>query len=104
MWVGWVGGIVLWPGALKATADRWVVAAAFATVLSGTVLAAFSWWAGRDERGDQQPDGPRHVQEVRAYEGGTVYAVMDGIQQVTHGADGEAQGGVENNSCDDEVN
>ena len=37
--------------------DRWVVAAAFATVASGVVGTATGWWAGRDAPAEEEVKG-----------------------------------------------
>ena len=33
-------------------ADRWAIAAAFASVMAGAVLAALAWWAGHETRSE----------------------------------------------------
>ncbi|MBV9449122.1 MAG: hypothetical protein JO345_24815 [Streptosporangiaceae bacterium] len=44
----WLFRFASWSWMPHATADRWVVAAAFASVTAGATLAAGAWWAGRE--------------------------------------------------------
>ena len=44
----WLFRFASWSWMPDKTADRWVVAAAFATVTAGAVGAAGTWWASRD--------------------------------------------------------
>lgn len=44
----WLFRFASWPWMPHATPDRWVVAAAFATVTAGAVGAAGTWWASRE--------------------------------------------------------
>ena len=46
----WLAMAVELPFLPKAEADRWVVAAAFATVMATPVVACGAWWAGREYR------------------------------------------------------
>jgi hypothetical protein len=97
LWVGWVVGIKLWPHTLSSTADRWVVSAAFATVMGGGVLAWGGWWAGREKKptgdgklaGDGKPTGTDKptspslsIQDIYASEGGSAFGVMHGTQHI----------------------
>jgi hypothetical protein len=97
LWVGWTVGIKLWPHTLTATADRWVVSAAFATVMGGAVFAWGGWWAGRERKpaeddkttGDGKPaaaDKPAppslSIQDVYASDGGSAFGVMHGTQHI----------------------
>lgn len=87
LWFGWVVGIKIWPDALRADADRWVVAASFATVVAGAVFGWIAWWAGRDT--NPKTDGenartPLSFQTVQAREGGAAYGVQHGDQHVYH--------------------
>ena len=50
----------------RAQADRWVVAAAFATVVAGAVGAAVSWWAGREAPSSAEPVVRRVSQRATA--------------------------------------
>lgn len=84
-WLGWVAEILLWPHALESTADRWVVAAAFATVMASAVVAWGSWWAGRDEGPKSEEQSKTHpllIQDVHADVGGSAYGVQGGNQHV----------------------
>lgn len=47
----WLARSVSFDWTPRAEADRWVVAAAFASVMAGAVGLAVGWWAGRDEPG-----------------------------------------------------
>src|SRR6266516_4229528 len=97
LWVGWVVGIKLWPHTLTSTADRWVVSAAVATVMSGAVLAWAGWWAGREKKPaeDGKPAGDGRqttadtpappslsIQDVHAGDGGSAFGVMHGTQHI----------------------
>jgi hypothetical protein len=87
LWGGWVAGIRLWPHALHSAADRWVVSAAFATVMGGAVLAWAGWWAGREKKltSDEQVVPPSvSIQDVSAREGGAAYGVQHGNQYIYH--------------------
>ena len=44
----WLFRFASWSWMPHATSDRWVVAAAFATVTAGAVGAAGTWWASRE--------------------------------------------------------
>jgi hypothetical protein len=44
----WLFRFASWSWMPHAAPDRWVVAAAFATVTAGAVGAAGTWWAGRE--------------------------------------------------------
>ena len=44
----WLFRFASWSWMPHATPDRWVVAAAFATVTAGAVGAAGTWWASRE--------------------------------------------------------
>jgi hypothetical protein len=44
----WLFRFASWSWMPQATPDRWVVAAAFATVTAGAVGAAGAWWAGQE--------------------------------------------------------
>jgi hypothetical protein len=44
----WLFRFASWSWMPDATSDRWVVAAAFATVTAGAVGAAGTWWASRE--------------------------------------------------------
>jgi hypothetical protein len=44
----WLFRFASWSWMPNATSDRWVVAAAFATVTAGAVGAAGTWWASRE--------------------------------------------------------
>ena len=44
----WLFRFAAWSWMPHATSDRWVVAAAFATVTAGAVGAAGTWWASRE--------------------------------------------------------
>jgi hypothetical protein len=44
----WLFRFASWSWMPHATSDRWVVAAAFATVTAGAVGAAGAWWASRE--------------------------------------------------------
>ena len=51
------------------TADRWVVAAAFATVAASAVAAATAWWAGRDEQSEvPRKEQPQKIGSVGGQE------------------------------------
>jgi hypothetical protein len=82
LWAGWVAGVRLWPDSLTSVADRWAVAAAFATVVAGAVLASCGWWAGREEPGpEREPDSrPVSTQAIRVGAGGSAYVVQHGNQ------------------------
>lgn len=45
----WLFGFISFSWMPQAAADRWVVAAAFATVAATTVGAAMGWWASREQ-------------------------------------------------------
>ncbi|AVZ71108.1 hypothetical protein SLUN_01435 [Streptomyces lunaelactis] len=47
----WLAGSVFSGWLPRAEAERWAVAAAFATVAAGAVGAPLGWWAGRETRG-----------------------------------------------------
>jgi hypothetical protein len=85
LWAGWIVGIRLWPRALHSAADRWVVSAAFATVMGGAVLAGAGWWAGRDKTSiDHKESPPLLIQDIYAGEGGSAYGVQHGNQYLHH--------------------
>jgi hypothetical protein len=44
----WAFRFLHWPWLPTSEADRWVVAAMFATVAGTGVLTAVAWWAGRE--------------------------------------------------------
>jgi hypothetical protein len=44
----WLFRFASWSWMPRATSDRWTVAAAFASVTGGAVLAAGAWWASRE--------------------------------------------------------
>ena len=44
----WLFRFAAWSWMPHATSDRWVVAAAFATVTAGAAGAAGTWWASRE--------------------------------------------------------
>lgn len=84
LWLAWVIEDHFFRQSIKAPADRWVVATAFAAVISGAVLASFGWWAGREnETPDSEPTS-RHssIQDVRVNGGGSAYVVQDGNQHI----------------------
>jgi hypothetical protein len=82
LWVGWVVGVRLWPDSLTSVADRWLVAAAFASVVAAAILASCGWWAGREESDlERKPASePMSVQDVHVSEGGSAYVVQHGNQ------------------------
>jgi hypothetical protein len=87
LWVGWVAGIRLWPHTLHSFADRWVVSAAFATVMGGAVLAWGGWWASREREStedDKLAPPSLSIQDVHASGGGSAYGVMHGSQHIYH--------------------
>jgi hypothetical protein len=46
----WLAALVKLPFLPRAEADRWVVAAAFASVMTACVVACGAWWVGRENR------------------------------------------------------
>ncbi|MGW3009198.1 hypothetical protein ACWC9R_10205 [Streptomyces sp. NPDC001219] len=47
----------------EAEADRWVVATAFASVMSTVAAAAVGWWAGHEQPGPSLPSTERTVSQ-----------------------------------------
>jgi len=85
--IAWVMGIRLWPHALHSTADRWVVAAAFATVMGTLVLTWAGSWAASDKKAREKEQGKLRslsIQDVHASEGGIAYGVQHGSQHIYH--------------------
>ncbi|MFD4612686.1 hypothetical protein ACFWOT_32330 [Streptomyces sp. NPDC058440] len=72
----WVGRSVSFGWMPDAEADRWVVATAFATVVSTVTGAAGAWWAGREQPDPSPPLAERVVsQQVTASGRGRVTQV-----------------------------
>lgn len=59
----WGARVVSWGWMPRGEADRWVVATAFATVVTGAVGAAVFWWAGREEAPAAPHSGRRRVRQ-----------------------------------------
>ncbi|MFJ4513059.1 hypothetical protein [Streptomyces sp. NPDC088816] len=77
----------------EAEADRWVVATAFATVVSTVTGAAGGWWAGREQPDPSSPPAERVVsQQVTA--SGRGRAVQVGGNQNTPFPSSADAGGV----------
>ena len=65
----WLFRFVSWSWMPHAMSDRWVVAAAFASVAAGAVGAAGAWWASRETppvAGPAAGQGSRIEQRARA--------------------------------------
>jgi hypothetical protein len=83
LWVGWLGGIELWPDELQSAQDRWVVAAAFGAALASIVLAGGAFWSGRRAKSEVRSDqgSGSEIQKVRVRDG-IAYVVMKGNQHI----------------------
>jgi hypothetical protein len=53
----WLAMVVKLPFLPKTERDRWVVAAAFATVMTGLGAVCGGWWAGRENRPESAVSG-----------------------------------------------
>lgn len=62
----WIGRSVSFGWMPRAEADRWVVDAAFATVMAGAVGAAIGWWAEREKPRSQRRESRRVSQRGKA--------------------------------------
>ena len=78
----WLFRFASWSWMPHATSDRWVVAAAFASVTAGAVGAAGAWWASR-ETSPLAKQGSRVDQRARASGHGKITQI--GRDQHTNG-------------------